>query len=162
MQNAKRVITHYTSYVAGSPEKTFPLLCPVREYEWIELWRGKLVYSDSGVAELDCIFTTENADLNDRETWTCSRFEPPYAIDYVRMSSHTVTRLELRLMPAGPGTRITAGLVFTALDKAGDEYLGGLNSGTCEKHFKPCFIMLDHFLRTGTMLPAAEAAARAA
>jgi hypothetical protein len=163
MANAKRQISTYTTYVAGPPEKTFPLLCPEQECDWIEGWpeKRKHIYTDSGFAELDCIFTATVFDRLGPETWCCSRYEPSKAIDYLRMSPHTVIRLELRLEPAGPGTHITAKLVFSALDKKGEEFLETCHHDTCEQHFKPCFIMLDHFLRTGKMLPMAEALARA-
>jgi len=159
MDQRKRSAGSYSTVVSAPPEKVFPQLCPVREYDWIEGWQGRLVYSDSGVAEQDCVFTTDSVDVLGRETWTCSRYEPPLRIDYVRMSAHTVTRLELKLAPAGAGTHITATLVFTALDDAGGEYVAGCDSGMCEKQFNPCFRMLDHYLKTGTMLPRAEAVA---
>ena len=41
---------------SASPEKIFPLLCPVREMDWIPEWAPKLVISDSGVMEPGCIF----------------------------------------------------------------------------------------------------------
>ena len=43
--------------LSGSPEQVFPLLCPTREYDWIETWQCELIYSDSGFAEPGCIFT---------------------------------------------------------------------------------------------------------
>ena len=57
---ACRVAHEYTQTNPASPEKVFPLLCPVREADWIPGWRYKLIYSESGVAELGCIFTTEH------------------------------------------------------------------------------------------------------
>jgi len=157
----KRSISSYTRHIAAPPEKVFPLLCPVREYEWLEPWRGELLYSDSGVAETDCVFAAAPFDAVGREIWTCSRYEPPGRIDYVRMSPHTVIRLELRLEPAGKGTRLTTMLVITSLDDLGDQFVAGCDGETCEAHFKACWIMLDHYLRNGAMLPAAHAAALA-
>jgi len=162
MEQRRRSISTYSRHISAPPEKVFPQLCPVREYDWIEGWQGKLVYSDSGVAELDCVFTTTSSDAIGPETWTCSRYEPLQRIDYVRMSAHTVIRLQLDLAAAGTGTRLTAALVITALDRTGDDLVAGCNSGTCEAQFKPCFLMLDHFLRTGAMLPGKEALALAA
>lgn len=161
MQNGRRSISTYSRFIAAPQEKVFPLLCPTREYEWIEMWKGELVYSDSGVAECDCVFVAAPFDAIGPETWTCSRYEPSARIDYVRMSPHTVIRLELKLEPAGSGTRLSAALVMTALDRVGGDFVAGCNSGTCAAHFKPCFLMLDHFVRTGTMLPHAEALAQA-
>lgn len=161
MPDRKRSISRYCHYVEAPAGKVFPLLCPVREYEWIDGWAGQLVYADSGLAELDCVFTAELFPEIGRETWTCSRYEPPCRVDYVRMSPHTVVRLELTLAPAGAGTKVTAMFVFTAVDQAGDVILAGFDGATCERHFKPGFLMLDHYLRTGTLLPKNEAAAQA-
>src|SRR6266540_2991762 len=36
----------------------FPLLCPVREYEWFNGWKCTMVYSESGVAENNNVFYT--------------------------------------------------------------------------------------------------------
>ena len=43
----------------STKDKVFPLLCPVREYEWFNDWKCTMVYSESGVAENNCIFYTE-------------------------------------------------------------------------------------------------------
>jgi hypothetical protein len=52
-------VTHtYTQALEGPPDEVFPLLCPVLEAEWVPGWTAPLVLSDSGVAELDCVFTT--------------------------------------------------------------------------------------------------------
>ena len=60
--NHRRIVLAHTMRLKGNPEKVFPLLCPVREYEWVEPWRCDLVYTDSGVAELDCIFRNGNGN----------------------------------------------------------------------------------------------------
>jgi len=158
----KRSISSYTHFVTAPPGKVFPLLCPVREYEWIDVWQGKLLYSESGVAEMDCVFIAAPFEELGPEVWTCTRYEPAARIDYNRVSPHSVIRLQLDLVPAGTGTRITATMVFTALDDIGTAFVSKCGPGTCAQGFQPCFLMLDHFVRTGTMLPAADARAIAA
>jgi hypothetical protein len=55
-------ITHtYTQTLDGTPVEVLPLLCPVREVEWVPGWAPRLVLSASGVAEPDCVFTTPDA-----------------------------------------------------------------------------------------------------
>jgi hypothetical protein len=162
MERRKRSISRYSHPLNAPVALVFPLLCPVREYEWIEGWQGKLLYSDSGMAELDCVFIATVFEAIGRETWTCSRYEPPYRIDYVRMSPTTVIRLELTLEPQGERSRISATLVATAVDASGDALIDGFGSSTCEHHFKPGFLMLDHYLRTGSRLSRNEALALAA
>ena len=44
--------------VPATPDRVFPLLCPVREYEWIPGWECDVLHSVSGVAEEDCVFRT--------------------------------------------------------------------------------------------------------
>ena len=158
----KRSISDYSRHIAAAPEAVFPLLCPVREVEWIEGWRAETLHSASGVAELDAVFTT--APLSDvgPEVWVCSRHEPPRRVDYVRVGRHTAIRLQLTLEPAGQGTALTALFVFSALTAAGDAIVSAMGQSPCAMWFAPCFRMLDHFLRTGTMLPQAQALAEQA
>lgn len=33
---AERIVKSYTMHLCAPPADVFPLLCPVREYEWIE------------------------------------------------------------------------------------------------------------------------------
>ena len=58
MNHARTIKTH-TMLLEGTPESVFPLLCPIREYAWIEPWRCTLIYSESGYAEQDCVFQTD-------------------------------------------------------------------------------------------------------
>lgn len=71
----------------ASPERIFPLLCPVREYDWIPTWSCDMIYSESGVAENDCVFATRLPGRGPRESWVVVRYEPPLAIEFVRSSA---------------------------------------------------------------------------
>ncbi|MBU1042155.1 MAG: hypothetical protein KKF77_13750 [Proteobacteria bacterium] len=161
MTSRKRTTSSYTHYMEAEAGAVFPLLCPVREYEWIEWWRATLLHSLSGVAEQDCVFTSTVLEAVGPEVWTCTRYEPPQRIDYVRVGRSTVIRLELTLAPAGPGTLLTARMVVSALDDAGDAIVDEFAKDGCEGYFKPGAIMLGHYLAKGTLLPAAEALALA-
>jgi hypothetical protein len=107
-------LTRRTSFdVAAAPERVFPLLCPVREYDWIEEWTCKVLHSESGVAELDCVFRT----LFDGEpmTWVVSRYEPPIRIEFTCF------------VPAARSRRISAkrarGIQLAYLQRRFDELL---------------------------------------
>lgn len=54
----------YTQRLVGAPDTVFPLLCPVREADWIEGWDPVWVASNSGVAEPDCVFVTQAASTD--------------------------------------------------------------------------------------------------
>ena len=42
---AKRVTRSYRQQIDGSPTEVFPLLCPVRERDWLHGWDCDMVYS---------------------------------------------------------------------------------------------------------------------
>ncbi len=77
-----RVVREYVQTNPAPPERVFPLLCPVREAEWVPGWEYRLVYSKSGVAELGCVFTTPNEDGSET-TWMTIEYEPPRRIGFV-------------------------------------------------------------------------------
>ena len=68
-----RVSRSYLQKLVAEPSVVFPLLCPVREADWIEGWRPVSVTSDSGIAELDCVFVTSAAPNN--AVWYITRHE---------------------------------------------------------------------------------------
>jgi hypothetical protein len=100
--------------VAARAEELFPLLCPVREYEWIPDWRCRMVYSGSGVAEKDAVFTTVERPFGN-VLWTCAVYEPPRRIEYlITQGSRASIRLELALNEEGGRTALDWTMRFTA------------------------------------------------
>lgn len=141
---ARRTATKYTGAIAFPPSAVFPLLCPVREYEWIEQWSCEMIYSESGVAEENCIFTT----LFGPFVWNVDRYEPPSRISFTLVSAEQVNRLKISLVAtASGGTRITWDRIFTGLNDAGNAKIGTWNSDLdrilTEK--------IGEFLKTGKM-----------
>lgn len=57
-----RVSHSYTQSLIAPPSTVFPLLCPVRECDWVPGWRPGFVISESGFVEQDCVFTTSSDD----------------------------------------------------------------------------------------------------
>lgn len=69
-----RVTRTWTQRLIGTPEEVFPLLCPVREADWIQGWDPIVVVSETGIAEADCVFTTAAAPTG--SVWYITRHEP--------------------------------------------------------------------------------------
>ncbi len=113
--NGKRTIKRHTMLLEGSPESIFPLLCPVRESEWIETWQCTMVYSDSGFAEQDCVFRTDFPQDGPRDTWVLSRYERPKLVEFVRVNGIRAIRYTITLArkpkerPRRNGDRSSAG-----------------------------------------------------
>jgi hypothetical protein len=123
------------------------LLCPVREYEWLDNWACEMVYSESGVAEDNCIFRTNFGGVP--MIWSVSRYEPPRRIEFVSVApGREVVRLKIGLEPAAGGTRLHWERVFTGLSESGNE---GINGWTMERE-RQLSEKLEYFLKTGKML----------
>lgn len=102
-RQGNRVSHTYTMTVDAEGTAVFPLLCPVREYDWIDVWSCDVIYSESGIAELGCVFLT---DLPGRgtETWVVTRFEPESVIEFCRTAGTSRTcLLQVALSPGAEG-----------------------------------------------------------
>jgi hypothetical protein len=103
---AERVERSAEIRVSAPPEKVFPLLCPVREYDWIPGWSCGMIYSESGRAELGAMFETRMMPFG-RELWTCVLYEPPRRIGYLfTHGSRIAVQLELELEARDGGTAL--------------------------------------------------------
>jgi uncharacterized protein YndB with AHSA1/START domain len=141
---ARRAATEYIGELSAPPEAVFPLLCPVREYEWLDGWTGEMVYSESGVAEENCIFRTPLGP----STWNVDRYEPPKRTAFTVVAPEQVCRLTITLEPtAAGGTRVTWKRIFTGLNEAGN---AKVNSWSVDID-RALMSKIDYFLKTGKM-----------
>lgn len=99
-----RVTRTYKQRLVAPPAEVFPLLCPVREADWIEGWDPIAVFTDSGVAEPDCVFITAATPHN--AVWFITRHEP--AAGFVEMlkitPEVTACKLMIQLQAVRDGT----------------------------------------------------------
>ena len=145
---APKDVVDITFELSGPPEEVFPLLCPVREYEWIADWRCTMVHSVSGVAEHGCVFTR-----GEGETWITTRYEPPTRIDYtIFLPEISVGTLEFTLTPAGTGTHVSLRSTRTAMTAAGVESMLSWTADDQRALWDLRRRQLEHFFETGTAL----------
>lgn len=147
--HAARTAVDISFTLPATPERVFPLLCPVREHDWIPDWECTMVHSDSGFAELGCVFLRAEG-----ETWITTRYEPPVRIDYAIFSPGTaVGMLEFTLTPVGSATRVDLRTTTTATGPAG----AVLAHGSPDDRRRVWALRQEqaaHHLTTGAMLPA--------
>ena len=153
---ARRIARTYTWEIPAPPERVFPLLCPVRESEWIPGWSCDLIYSESGVAEKGCIFKTSFPGEGE-EVWVVTRHEPESRrFDAVRFieGSRLVTA-EVSLSSAdGRSTTLVWVQTITALGAAGNEYIDNFSEPAHQARMDALGTMLAHYCGTGRMLGA--------
>jgi hypothetical protein len=155
----QRIVRTHFMELDQSPETVFPLLCPVREYDWIADWSCEMVHTASGVAELDCVFRTAFPDYGPA-VWTCSRYETGRAIDYVVCGAGHFERLSIRLQPLGAGARLEWTRVFTALSPAAEAVVETLAGARLDRIMDVLKQSLDHYLRSGELWKPAATSAR--
>ncbi|MCP5152811.1 MAG: hypothetical protein H6983_01505 [Ectothiorhodospiraceae bacterium] len=147
-----RVTRTYTQHLVAAPEAVFPLLCPVREAEWIEGWDPLLVLSDSGVAEPDCVFVTraEPADA----VWYVVRHEPAAGkVEMVKITpSVTACRLAIHLRATAGGCEADVTYSHTSLGPAGDAFVAAFTEAAYLELMRAWESRLNHYLRHGTAL----------
>ena len=147
-----RATRTYTQHLVASPGAVFPLLCPVREADWITGWDPPLVVSASGVAEPDCVFTT-SAALSDA-IWYITRHEP--AAGFVEMlkitPSVTACRLTIQLRPTAVGCEADITYSHTSLGPQGGEFVASFTEYYYRQFMQDWEARMNHYLRHGSAL----------
>ena len=150
---ATRLVKSFSRRIAAPASKVFPLLCPTLEYDWLPGWSCELVYSDTGVAEDNCIFTT--SFIGGREgIWTVSRYEPNKAIEFVVVhpDSH-VMKLNIHLEEREAGSTDAAWTyTFTALGPEGNEHIDTEIATGFDTRTGAVIDALEHYCMTGKKL----------
>jgi hypothetical protein len=151
-----RATRTYVQRLAAEPNVVFPLLCPVREADWIAGWDPPLVVSSSGVAEADCVFTTASAPAD--AVWYVTRHEPAAGFVELIKITPTVTacRVTIQLRPAPGGTEAEVTYSHTSLGPRGDEFVRSFTGEFYLAFMQDWESRLNHYLRHGNPLPAAE------
>jgi hypothetical protein len=154
MDNTKpnRATYTYRQRLCASPAKVFPLLCPVREAEWVDGWLPELVISSSGVAERDCVFIT--ADKLEKTIWYITRHEPQrWFVEMLKiLPGVTACRLEIQLSDNGDGCFADVTYSHTSMGAAGDEFVTKFTADAYKKSMQAWEKALNHFLTTGRLL----------
>lgn len=154
---AKKIKTSFVQQFQAPPGKVFPLLCPVREYEWIEPWKCEMLHSDSGIAEKCCVFRTRMPGESSDDVWVISRYEPDKRIEFVRVNALRTMCLSITLTDNGDGTtRAVNEQLLVGLTEQGNGALGAMAEGFSFE-MRMGEAMLNHYLTTGKKLPLKDA-----
>ena len=124
IEKPNRVTRTYTQQLVAEPSKVFPLLCPVREADWIEDWDPVVVLSQSGVAEPDCVFITEASPNN--AIWYITKHEPSSGFMEMMKLRLTVRacKLSIQRRAVEGGSDATVTYSHMSLGPAGDTAVG--------------------------------------
>jgi len=152
IETPHRAAHTYTQRLVGTPEAVFPLLCPVREVDWVDGWDPRLVVSASGVAERDCAFVTGPPE--NEAVWYITECEPPRHIEFIKITpAETAARIVIDLRP-GPEGDCLADVTYahTALTPRGEAFVDDFTPEFYDRFMKGWERALNHYLETGTKL----------
>jgi len=150
-----RKILERTISITADPDTVFPLLCPVREAEWVEGWVGRPVFASSGVAELDGVYATEHAGEQD-SLWVITRFDPArHELEFVYVLPGTqIVHLGIKVARLEPQrSSLSVRYVRTGTSDQGNLAIEALGtSNEFEAMMTNWERSMNHFLQTGSML----------
>ena len=145
--------THtYTQHLLAPPDRVFPLLCPVREADWIVGWDPLLVASQSGVAERDCVFVTAAQPVD--AVWYITRHEPDAGfVEMIKITPQvTACRLTIQLRATATGCEADVTYRHTSLGPAGDDFVAGFTADYYAQFMQDWEARINHYLAHGEAL----------
>jgi len=147
-----RAIHTYRQRLHASPDRVFPLLCPVREAEWADGWLPEFVASSSGVVERDCVFVTP--EKHGKAIWYVTRHEPErWFVEMLKiLPGVTACRLEIQLSEDGDGCFADITYSHTSIGPDGDEFVAKFTTDYYREFMQAWKRELNHFLKTGRRL----------
>jgi len=140
-----------TMVIRHPREAIWPLLCPVREYDWIPVWSCRLLYSKSGINELGCVFQTDFSLDGPTDTWVTSVFEPPSRIEFIRTNALRVIRYGIDLHFVDGVTQLLWTQQIVPLGQEGVE-MANAKAEAFPAQIAGLAQMMKYYLDTGTML----------
>ena len=150
----KRIARKHTIKVNASKEELFPLLCPVRESEWMPGFSSQNVYSESGFAELHCIFQTGPNEVN-KTIWIIPVYEKDNFIEFIYHEAKIkVVIIKLSLSDlSNSETSLQVEYIYTSLSEDGNTQLEGITEEAFKNQINSWEICLNYFFKNGTIIP---------
>jgi hypothetical protein len=156
----QRTVNSHTQTIHASPDRIFPLICPVREAEWADGWAGAPVFAASGFAEENGVYATEHAGDKDPTIWFITRRDPvAHATEFVYfVPGRQVVRLSIDIRPiAADRSSVSITYIRTGISDAGNAMvLEAQRTRAFEKMMREWEDAMNHYLKTGQLLEASH------
>jgi len=147
-----RVSRTYVQHLVAEPTVVFPLLCPVREADWIDGWDPVSVLTNSGLAEPDCVFVT--AGDSGQAVWYITRHEPKNGfLEMIKTTpDETACRITIQLRPSEGGSDASITYSHTSLGPKGNALVESFTEEYYRTFMQMWEARLNHYLTHGTIL----------
>jgi hypothetical protein len=146
----------YRQHLVATADEVFPLLCPVRECDWVPGWRPSLVVSDSGLVEEGCLFVTPSGIRDGLDaTWAVVRHDPEdRRLSLLKLVPGVIaTAVDIVVDDAADsGSWATIRYCHTSLSAEGDALVGAFTEEAWTAFMTDWEEGLNHYLATGAAL----------
>lgn len=151
---ARRITKTYRQTINSTPEEVFPLLCPVREAEWLDGWQYDMIYSESGLVEEGAIFRTSHEGEEDT-IWIVTKHDSiTREIEFARFTNNSrICFLKIDVKPKDGGSSyVGISYAYTSVTPEGNDFL---NRFTDDEFLEAVIFWeksMNYFLETGERL----------
>jgi hypothetical protein len=147
----------YTQHLLASPETVFPLLCPVREVDWVPDWMPASVLTKSGVCEQECIFITPPEFESEHEDaiWVVTNYDDVglNLAMYKIVPQHSVSKLLISLSSDGSDTtNARISYEITSIGPRGVDFLEDFTEAWYEQFMLDWQNAMNHYLEKGVLI----------
>jgi len=151
---AKRILRTYTQTINSTPEAIFPLLCPVREAEWLDGWNYTMLFSKSGFAEVGAVFSTPSDGESDT-IWIITKHDRiTYEVEFARVtpgSRACFIQIKVRAIDKRR-SYVDIAYTHTGLKPEGNVFVDGYTEEVFLNMVQLWERSMNHFLETGSRL----------
>lgn len=151
---ARRVRKSYRQTIDASPEIVFPLLCPVRETEWLDGWAYSMIYSVSGLVEPGAVFSTANPG-EENTVWIVTQHDvETRRVEFTRFTPQVkLCVLTIGVEPLGDHrSHVDVSHAYTSLTPKGNQFLETWSDQSFLDAMTFWERSMNHFLKTGIRL----------
>ncbi|MFN7943032.1 MAG: SRPBCC family protein [Thermoanaerobaculia bacterium] len=157
--SANRVTRTHRQSIAAPADRVFPLLCPVREAEWLADWEYTMIRSVSGLVEPGAVFTTPGAGEPDT-VWVVTRHDTrERVVEFTRFTPGSrVCVLRIGVAPSGAHrSQVDIAYTYTAIGEAGNAFIDRFTEDSFRAAMAFWEDSMNHWLATGELLARHEA-----
>lgn len=152
--NVFRIVKQGTLELKADAKTVFPLLCPVKEDDWIDGWSDicTIVYTDSGIAEEACIFETD-IPFEGHAVWICSKYDAEKTeIEYIKLiAGKAIIKWSMAVRDVPGGSNIYAVYNATGWGDKGEAFIRHLEEKGVRELFANLEDEINYYVTNGTM-----------
>lgn len=149
-----RFVKQATLELSADAKAVFPLLCPVKEQDWIDGWSDicTIVYTDSGIAEEACVFETD-IPSEGHAVWICSKYDAQNTeIEYIKhVVGKAIVKWSMAVRDVPGGSNIYAVYNITGWGDEGEAFARLFADKGAKELFGNLEDEINYYAKHGTM-----------